>query len=175
MVRDRRLFVCFVALVCALVMSAAACGGDDDSSDASGGPGGSTTPASEPSVCSEQPTKPTVHVPPTPATKLEITDLKPGHGRAVKKNDVIAVHYVGVAQSTNQQFDASYDRGQYLRVDLSQPGGVIKGWEQGLPGMKLCGRRQLVIPPELGYGAQGQGAIGPNETLVFVIDLLGIR
>jgi peptidylprolyl isomerase len=85
------------------------------------------------------------------------------------------VHYVGVSWRTRKQFDASWDRGDTFSFDLGQ-GGVIKGWDQGVAGMKVGGRRRLVIPPRLAYGKQGAGrAIGPDETLVFIVDLLGVR
>jgi peptidylprolyl isomerase len=81
---------------------------------------------------------------------------------------------VGVAFSTGEQFDASWDRGQPLTFRLGA-GRVIKGWDRGIAGMREGGRRKLVIPPELAYGSQGQGPIGPNETLIFVVDLVAIR
>jgi peptidylprolyl isomerase len=152
-----------------LVVGLAACGGDDDSANAS-----STTPTtSKVATCSESRTKPTVDVPPTAPTKLVTKDLEPGHGPTVAEGTTVSVHYVGVSFSTKQQFDASWDRGQPFNFVVGDP-QIIQGWNQGLVGMKLCGRRELVIPPELGYGAQGSGDIKPNETLVFVIDVLAI-
>ena len=86
----------------------------------------------------------------------------------------VTVHYVGVSFATQKQFDASWDAGEPFSFVLGQ-GGVIQGWDEGVPGMKVGGRRQLVIPPELVYGAQGSPpVIGPNETLVFVVDLLSV-
>jgi peptidylprolyl isomerase len=173
---DRRsAFALLLVALFALALVSAACGGDDDSASSAS----STTPssgatASKAAVCKETgATKPTVQVPANPATKLEVTDIKPGSGPAAKAGDTITVQYVGVSQSNRQQFDASWDRGQPFSFQLGT-GNVIPGWDQGLVGLKLCGRRQLVIPPALGYGAQGQGPIGPNETLVFVVDLLQI-
>jgi len=85
------------------------------------------------------------------------------------------VHYVGVGWSTRKQFDASWDRGSPFSFPLGA-GRVIKGWDQGVAGMKVGGRRRLVIPPQLGYGDRGAGgAIKPGETLVFVVDLVGTR
>jgi len=85
------------------------------------------------------------------------------------------VHYVGVAWSNGQQFDASWDRNDTFSFRLGG-GQVIKGWDEGVAGMKVGGRRRLTIPPHLGYGARGAGgAIGPNETLVFVVDLVSVR
>ncbi len=98
-------------------------------------------------------------------------DVVDGKGRAAKAGDNLVVHYVGVLYKTGKQFDASWDGGRPFPFTLGQ-GAVIPGWDQGLQGMKVGGRRLLIIPPDLAYGAQGQGSIGPNETLVFVVDLL---
>ncbi|MDQ6928762.1 MAG: FKBP-type peptidyl-prolyl cis-trans isomerase, partial [Actinomycetota bacterium] len=87
----------------------------------------------------------------------------------------VDVHYVGVSWSSGRQFDASWDRNSTFSFRLGG-GQVIAGWDQGVVGMKVGGRRRLTIPPELGYGSRGAGgAIGPNETLVFVVDLVGVR
>ena len=107
-------------------------------------------------------------------TALEKTDLIVGTGTEAVAGKNIGVQYVGVSQKTKKQFDASWDRGQPFSFVLGE-GDVIKGWDQGVPGMKVGGRRQLVIPPGLAYGANGAPpAIGPNETLVFVVDLLSV-
>lgn len=120
--------------------------------------------------------KPSVEVPagPTP-TELQIVDLEEGTGVSAKAGDQITVHYVGVHFSSGEQFDASWDRGQPFPLPLGL-GRVIKGWDQGLVGMKVGGRRQLVIPPDLAYEDRGtqDGTIKPGETLVFVVDLLAI-
>jgi len=120
--------------------------------------------------------KPSVSVPDEPASELLITDLAEGEGREVQSGDIVYVHYVGYSQSTNTQFDASWDRGreQYIIFPLGQ-GTVIDGWEEGLLGMKVGGRREIVIPPDLAYGQDGAGGgiIAPDETLGFVVDLLG--
>ena len=84
------------------------------------------------------------------------------------------MHYVGVAFSTGEEFDASYNRGEPLTFNLGT-GQVIRGWDDGIVGMKVGGRRKITIPPHLGYGARGAGgAIKPNETLIFVCDLVGV-
>ncbi|MDP9075347.1 MAG: FKBP-type peptidyl-prolyl cis-trans isomerase [Actinomycetota bacterium] len=117
--------------------------------------------------------KPIVEVPAgDPPTDLQITDLVDGEGDEAKPGREVAVHYVGVAYSTGAEFDASWNRGAPFRFPLGR-GRVIAGWDQGVVGMKVGGRRQLVIPPSLGYGDRGAGsAIRPGETLIFVVDLL---
>ncbi|MDQ4070690.1 MAG: FKBP-type peptidyl-prolyl cis-trans isomerase [Actinomycetota bacterium] len=121
--------------------------------------------------------KPHVEVPSqeAPPTELVTEDLVEGTGQeAVPGNDV-EVHYVGVAWSTNRQFDASWDRRSTFRFPLGA-GRVIAGWDQGVAGMRVGGRRRIIIPPHLGYGDAGAGGvIRGGETLVFVVDLLGVR
>jgi peptidylprolyl isomerase len=110
-----------------------------------------------------------------PPTDLEITDLTEGSGAEATAGSTVSVHYVGVAHSTGEEFDASYNRGTPLDFRLGV-GQVISGWDQGVEGMKVGGRRRLVIPPHLGYGDRGAGGvIKPGETLIFVVDLLGVR
>jgi len=109
-----------------------------------------------------------------PPSDLEITDEVVGDGPEATAGSTVRVHYVGVAHSTGEEFDASYNRGAPLEFRLGV-GQVISGWDQGVTGMKVGGRRQLVIPPHLGYGDRGAGGvIGPGETLIFVVDLLGV-
>ena len=120
--------------------------------------------------------KPHVYVPPgeTPPAELEVEDLVVGDGDEAAAGQDVEVHYVGVAWSTRKQFDASWDRGETFRFGLGQ-GQVIKGWDDGVAGMKVGGRRRITIPPRLGYGAAGAGGvIKGGETLVFVVDLLGV-
>ena len=108
-------------------------------------------------------------------TELQIIDLEVGTGPEAVAGKSVAVHYVGVAHSSGEEFDSSYDRGQPLDFGLGR-GQVISGWDTGIQGMKVGGRRQLVIPPQLAYGSRGAGgAIGPNETLIFVCDLVAVR
>ena len=110
-----------------------------------------------------------------PPTDLEITDISEGSGSEATAGSTVSVHYVGVAHSTGEEFDASYNRGAPLDFRLGV-GQVISGWDQGVQGMKVGGRRQLVIPPHLGYGDRGAGGvIKPGETLIFVVDLLAVR
>jgi FKBP-type peptidyl-prolyl cis-trans isomerase len=135
----------------------------------------SSTPKEPEAVASStNPDKPVVEIPSGPAPQsLQVQDLRPGTGAEAQPGQTLRVHYVGVAYSTRTQFDASWDRDQPLPFVLGQ-GDVIEGWDEGLVGMKVGGRRKLVIPPELAYGASGRGAIKPNETLVFVVDLLEV-
>lgn len=117
-------------------------------------------------------TKPTPEPPAAPATDLTCQDLVIGEGEEVRNsNDTVTVHYVGVAQSTGEEFDTSWG-GDPATFSLT---GVIAGWTEGIPGMKVGGRRLLVIPPELAYGAQPPPGIPPNATLIFVVDLLEVR
>jgi peptidylprolyl isomerase len=107
-------------------------------------------------------------------TDLVVEDIVPGAGPEATAGSNVEVHYVGVAHSTGEEFDASWNRGQTLRFPLGT-GRVITGWDRGVAGMKVGGRRRLVIPPHLGYGERGApGAIAPNETLIFVVDLVGV-
>jgi peptidylprolyl isomerase len=109
-----------------------------------------------------------------PPADLQITDITQGDGAVAKAGDTVRVHYVGVAWSTGEEFDASYNRGAPLSFRLGV-GQVISGWDQGVQGMKVGGRRQLVIPPHLAYGERGAGgAIAPGETLIFVCDLVSV-
>ena len=120
--------------------------------------------------------KPHVYVPPgeAPPPDLKLDDLIEGDGDEATPGANVEVHYVGVAWSTRKQFDASWDRGDTFSFRLGA-GQVIKGWDQGVAGMKIGGRRQITIPPNLGYGAAGAGGvIKGGETLVFVVDLLGL-
>jgi peptidylprolyl isomerase len=121
-------------------------------------------------------TKPNVDIPagPPPA-ELVREDLVVGAGAEATRGKTVEVHYVGVAWSTKKQFDASWDRGETFDFPLGA-GRVIRGWDEGVAGMRVGGRRRLTIPPGMGYGARGAGgAIGPNETLVFIVDLLAVR
>ena len=139
--------------------------------------------------------KPEVEIPSAeqPPPELELEDIIVGDGDEAVPGRRVDVHYVGVAWSTGQQFDASWDRGDTFSFGLGE-GRVIKGWDQGVAGMKVGGRRRLTIPPALGsavttngvawptgeqfdasWDRGAGGAIGPGETLVFVVDLLGVR
>lgn len=121
-------------------------------------------------------TRPAVTIPEdaTPGRQLKIEDLEVGDGPQATRGQRVEVHYVGVAWSTRQQFDASWDRAEPLAFRVGA-GDVIVGWDQGVEGMRVGGRRRLTIPPALAYGARGAGGvIAPDETLVFVVDLLAV-
>jgi peptidylprolyl isomerase len=109
-----------------------------------------------------------------PPTELQVKDIWEGDGAVAQAGSTVAVHYVGVAWSTGAEFDSSWNRGTPLKFPLGA-GRVIAGWDQGVQGMKVGGRRQLTIPPHLGYGDRGAGgAIAPGETLIFVCDLVSV-
>lgn len=121
-------------------------------------------------------TKPEVDFPEgEPPTDLVITDEIVGDGAEATAGKTVSAHYVGVAFSTGEEFDSSWNRGQPLDFPVGA-GMVIQGWDQGLLGMKVGGRRKLVIPPHLGYGDRGAGgAIKGGETLIFVVDLVDVK
>lgn len=109
-----------------------------------------------------------------PPAELVVEDIVVGDGPAAGHGNNVTVHYVGVSFATGAEFDASWNRGQPFRFPLGD-GRVIQGWDDGVVGMKVGGRRKLVIPPHLAYGDRGAGgAIKPGETLVFVVDLIGV-
>jgi peptidylprolyl isomerase len=120
--------------------------------------------------------KPQVDVPDGPPSyQLEIEDIAEGDGEEATAGRVVEVHYVGVSWSTGKEFDASWNRGDTFKFGLGK-GQVIQGWDQGVAGMKVGGRRRITIPPNLAYGKRGAGGvIGSDETLIFVVDLVGVR
>lgn len=139
---------------------------DDDSTDVTAG---DDTETSEMTTTTLDITKPDVTVPPAAATEMHITDLVEGDGEEAKLGDTIEVHYVGKKQSDGSEFDASWD-GAPITFELVE-GGLIEGWIEGIPGMKVGGRRELVIPEDLAY----RGEQEPTGTLVFVVDLISIK
>ncbi|MFD6761872.1 FKBP-type peptidyl-prolyl cis-trans isomerase [Streptomyces roseolus] len=122
-----------------------------------------------------EPTKPEVEVPEGDApTELTVRDLVVGDGAEAKPGTVVRVHYVGVTFETGKEFDASWDRNEPFKFALGG-GRVIKGWDRGVRGMRVGGRREIVVPPRLGYGKQSPTPlIPPGSTLVFVVDLLSV-
>ena len=120
--------------------------------------------------------KPQVDVPvgQAPSYQLETEDLVEGTGEEATPGRTVEVHYVGVSWQNGREFDSSWDRGRTFKFGLGK-GDVIQGWDQGVAGMKVGGRRRITIPPMLAYGKRGAGGvIGPDETLVFVVDLVGV-
>jgi FKBP-type peptidyl-prolyl cis-trans isomerase len=107
------------------------------------------------------------------ASGLKIEDVTVGTGEEAKSNSLVTVHYKGTLEN-GTQFDSSYERNQPFTTPLGQ-GSVIKGWDLGIPGMKVGGTRRLTIPADLAYGSQGQGSIPPNSTLIFVVELLEVK
>ncbi len=166
------------AAVAALTLSA--CG----SSTAPGveqAPSGGATQASVPKTTATPTsgplsTKPVITVPKTPApTQLVVKNLVQGTGKTAQAGDTITVNYVGDLYSTGTEFDSSWKRNQTFTTALkSGVGGVIEGWVKGIAGMKVGGRRELIIPPNLAYGKAAPGSIPANSTLIFVVDLLRV-
>ena len=167
-----------------LALVATGCGSDDDDSGSTGtaaatAPAPTETEAATftfPEVGDDLKAKPELGAVSGPAPdKLETKDIVVGEGRKAKAGDLISVDYVGVLQDGGEQFDASWDRGEPIEFQLGV-GQVIPGWDQGIEGMRVGGRRVLVIPPDLAYGAQGAPpSIPPDATLVFVADLKKVR
>jgi FKBP-type peptidyl-prolyl cis-trans isomerase len=176
-----------LTILACCVLLLAGCGSDSSSTSSSGGEASTGAERSEASAPSEEEeaaakkgeaaakkkTKPTVKVPKgAPPQELVIKDLEEGSGPEAKPGDEVTVHYVGVNYKTGKQFDASWDRGEPFTFMLGE-GLVVEGWEKGIPGMKPGGRRELIIPPDMGY-SRVEG-IPPGSTLVFVVDLVSVK
>lgn len=162
---DRRIVTLISAsalLAAIVVVVLVAGGGSDDKKEA--GP-----------ISKDLSTKPEIAASSDLPTKLESTDIVEGDGPAAKDGDTLEMQYVGVVTETGEEFDASWDRGEPFEFELGA-GNVIQGWDQGIKGMKVGGRRELVIPSDLAYGEAGSPpSIPPNSTLTFVVDLTGIK
>jgi peptidylprolyl isomerase len=175
-------------LIACLALVVSGCGSSDDSSTdssqttatestaANESPAGGESSASGEESSSGEKTKPEVTVPSTaPPKKLEIKELNKGTGATAQAGDAVTVQYVGVGYDSKEEFDSSWSRNEPFTFPLGA-GEVIAGWDQGVEGMKVGGRRELIIPANLAYGPAGSPpAIGPNETLIFVIDLLKVE
>ena len=163
-----------IALLCALALAIAiaGCGGSDDSSSPTASGEGSSTAESE---NIDTTTKPKIEVPSgPPPTQLEQKDLVEGSGAEAKAGDEVTVQYVGVLYEDGKEFDSSWSRNEPFTFALGG-GEVITGWEQGIVGMKVGGRRELTVPPDLAYGSETVGSLPANSTLMFVVDLLGVK
>lgn len=163
------------ALLLSALLAVAGCGDDDSSDEGTTSGGGEATGAVETSDDASDRTKPEVTIPDgEPPNELVENELIEGTGTEAKSGDEVTVQYVGVGYESEEEFDSSWSRNEPFSFKLGSS-SVIPGWEMGVEGMKVGGRRELVIPSELAYGETGSPpAIGPNETLVFVIDLLEV-
>jgi peptidylprolyl isomerase len=165
--------ILIISLCLALALAVAGCGSSDDDSSSTQATSAATTAGSSGGDTNLN-AKPKVTVPDGPAPKkLEEVEIVEGDGAEAKEGDEITVQYVGVGYDSKKEFDSSWSRGEPSTFDLDE---VIPGWNQGIAGMKVGGRRELIIPSELAYGPEGSPpAIGPNETLIFVVDLLAVE
>jgi len=156
-------------VVLAIVLTG--CGSDDGETSAKATPKATPTPSN-----TDLSKKPVVTVPDElPPDTLQKRDIVVGKGPAAKTGDTVSMQYVGLTWSTSVEFDASWDRGEPYTFKLGE-GKVIKGWDEGIPGMRVGGRRELTIPADQAYGAQGSGQdIGPNECLRFIVDLVKLK
>jgi peptidylprolyl isomerase len=157
------------------VLAIAGCGGSDSSTGSTESTGAEATAGSTESSAAEK-TKPKVTVPKgAPPKKLVIKEIEKGSGATAKSGDEVTVQYVGVDYKNGKEFDSSWSRNEPFSFQLGA-GQVIPGWDQGIAGMKVGGRRELIIPPNLAYGSAGAPpSIGPNETLIFVVDLEAVE
>jgi len=172
-----------LALCAALAMAVAGCGGSSDSSTGSSAStesgvsseAGDSTEKSSDSTPAGKKTKPTVTVPKgVSPEKFATKEIEEGTGATAKAGDEVTVQYVGVGYDSEEEFDSSWGK-EPFSFTLGA-GQVIKGWDQGVEGMKVGGRRELLIPGNLAYGPEGSPpSIGPNETLIFTIDLLSVK
>jgi peptidylprolyl isomerase len=173
---DKRPLALTAAAVAALTLSAC---GSSATPGVEQAPSGGATQASVPTTPKVPPQlskKPVITVPKTPApTQLVVKDLIPGTGKTAAPGATITVNYVGDLYSNGQEFDSSWKRNMPFTTALkSGVGGVIEGWVKGIAGMKVGGRRELIIPPGLAYGKTASGSIPANSTLIFVVDLLSV-
>ena len=172
-----------IPIAIALSLFAAGCGDDEEKESAASSPAATATEEATPETAPEPEgdikdleTKPGITVPEgDPPTKLVKEDIVKGKGKVAKKGKTISVQYVGVSYTTKEEFDASWNRGQPFEFQLGG-GQVIPGWDEGFTGMRVGGRRRLTIPPDMAYGPQGRPpAIAPNDTLIFVVDLIDVQ
>ena len=167
-----------IVLAClALAVFAAACGDDEQEAAEPAATEAPSEPADLGAISKDLDEEPQIGKPSgDPPAELQTTDIVEGKGKAAKPGDNVSVQYTGVSWSTGVTFDASWSRGAEPLAFPLGGGRVIAGWDQGVAGMKVGGRRLLVIPPDLAYGAQSPSPdIAPNETLIFVVDLVKIN
>jgi peptidylprolyl isomerase len=164
-------FALIAAVAVAAILIGRSSGGDDAKSGSCEKPPGPVVSGTK------KKTQPTVEVPDCAGPEeLVVNDLERGSGAEAKAGDEVSVQYVGINFGDGQEFDSSWSRGAKPFPFQLGGGQVIAGWDQGIEGMKVGGRRELIIPPDLAYGEAGQPpAIGPNETLVFVVDLQDVK
>jgi peptidylprolyl isomerase len=162
-----------ITVVAVAALALAGCGSQKQ--DSGGGGAQAVQGVTLPPQASDINVKPVIPKPKgSPPASLQVRDVVQGNGKAAESGDTLTMQYVGVSWSTGQEFDSSWGK-QPFKFQLGA-GMVIPGWDQGLVGMREGGRRQLVIPPNLAYGPQGQPpAIAPNETLIFVVDLKKVK
>jgi peptidylprolyl isomerase len=170
--RNRRIrtITILVAAVVLISVVAATFGSNDDGDDTAS----STTSTTE-AVTTPTSAKPEVPAAGTdPVTELKIEDLKVGDGEEVKAGDTIVAHYLGATYKDGKEFQASWDSGKTFETVIGQ-GAVIKGWDEGIPGMKVGGRRKLIIPAAMAYGAEDKGDGSPFGDLVFIVDVYAVK
>jgi peptidylprolyl isomerase len=162
-----------ISVVAVAALALAGCGSQKQ--DSGGGGAQAVQGVTLPPQASDVNVKPVIPKPKgSPPGSLQVRDVVQGNGKVAESGDTLTMQYVGVSWSTGQEFDSSWGK-QPFKFQLGA-GMVIPGWDQGLVGMRVGGRRELVIPPNLAYGPQGQPpSIGPNETLIFVVDLKKVR
>jgi peptidylprolyl isomerase len=168
--------ILIVSLCATLALAVAGCGSSDDSSSSTQSTSEATTTEAQSGGATDLSKKPKVTVPSGPAPKqLEEKEIVDGSGAEAKAGDKVTVQYVGVGYDSKEEFDSSWSRNEPFPFTLGA-GEVITGWDKGVAGMKVGGRRELIIPPGMAYGPAGSPhVIGPNETLIFVIDLLAVE
>jgi peptidylprolyl isomerase len=165
-----------ISLCVALALAVAGCGSSGDDSSSTQATSEATTTTESSGGDTNLNAKPKVTVPSGPAPKkLEEKEIVEGEGAEAKSGDKVTVQYVGVGYDSKEEFDSSWSRNEPFSFTLGA-GEVIPGWDQGIVGMKEGGRRELTIPANLAYGPTGSPpVIGPNETLIFVVDLLAVK
>jgi len=172
--------ILILSLCAALALAIAGCGSSDDSTSSTSStttaPAESTSKPKDAAAPTDLDKRPKVTVPSgPPPKKLETKEIVEGDGPEAKPGDYVSVQYAGVGYESGEEFDASWNRGEPFSFTLGAS-EVIKGWDQGVAGMKVGGRRELIVPPGLAYGPTGSPpVIGPNETLIFVVDLLAVE